>query len=85
MAYEEKIESYNPVAVRLGQNTIHAPEHDTWCNVKCAECGAEFSVGPNRNLGSRRTQQECVTQFVGILENEHAKGDVHLNAYDLGQ
>ncbi len=85
MAYEEKLESLNPVAVRLGQLTIHAPDHDTWCVVACETCGAKFAIGPSRIYGSRRTQEDCVKQVEAFLAQEHKDGHVHLNAYDLGE
>jgi hypothetical protein len=85
MGYEGKIQSLNPVAVRLGQHTIHAPEHDTWCVVSCKYCGDKFAVGPNRIYGSRRTKDDCVKQVEDFLTKEHEDGAIHLNAYDLGE
>jgi hypothetical protein len=80
-----KFISFNPVAIRLGQHHIYAPDHDTWCTVTCHRCGVAFAVGPNRNLGSIRSRDDCVKQVEDILAKEHEVGNVHLNAYDLGE
>jgi len=74
----DKFRSFNPVAVRLGQHYVHAPAHDTWCTVTCHRCGAAFAVGPNRNLGSRRSPDDCVKQVEDILTTEREVGNVHL-------
>jgi hypothetical protein len=82
-AYKIAYEGIDPVAVKLNQSEIHAPEHTTWGTVKCDSCGEGFGVGCHR-LYPTGTAQECVTKLEKILAEDHKAGRAHENLYKLG-
>ncbi len=80
--YKATFQGTGPVAVRLHQREIHAPEHTTWGTVKCDSCDEEFGVGCHR-LYPTNTEAECVAKLERILAADHRAGRSHENAYDL--
>ena len=72
-----------PVAIKLCQTEVHAPDHDTWRTVTCDSCGEKFGVGPNRIYESRRSEQDCVRQLEALLAEDHKKVAPHGNCYEL--
>jgi len=81
--YKTKVESLNPVAIKLDQHEVHAPGHDNWRVLACDQCEDKFALGPNRIYGSRTTEEECVKQLVTILAAYHQHKRPHQNNYDL--
>ena len=81
--YKHRLDSLNPVAVKLGQIEIHAPQHDTWGILTCDACGEKFALGPNRIYGSRTGEDACVKELDSILARDHAANQGHKNSYDL--
>jgi predicted nucleic acid-binding protein len=81
--YFGEFHGLDPVAVKLRQTEVHAPEHTTWGTVKCESCGEEFAVGCHR-LHPANSEKECVAKLEGILESDHRAGRPHESLYDLG-
>jgi cysteinyl-tRNA synthetase len=81
--YMSKLTPLNPVAIRLNQKEVHAPDHETWGIVTCEDCGEKFALGPNRIYGSTTTEQECVNELVGLLKQDHLHNRPHPNSYEL--
>jgi hypothetical protein len=50
--YERQLHSLDPVAIRLGQRRVNAPEHAHWGHVTCEACGDIFALVPLRWAGS---------------------------------
>jgi len=82
-AYKSKLRPLCPVAIKVEQNEIHAPDHDTFGIVSCDSCGDEFHIGPHRFHGSRTTPQETAKQLQTLLAEDHRTGRPHSNAYEL--
>jgi hypothetical protein len=82
-SYKEKLSSLSPVAIRLMQTDIHAPEHDNWGVVTCDTCEAQFAIGPNRIYGARASQQDCVDRFETLLAHDHQRNQSHKDSYEL--
>ncbi len=80
--YKAAFHGLDPVAVKLHQTEIHAPQHTTWGTVKCDSCGEEFAVGCHR-LYPTNTETECVAKLERILAADHKAGRPHENLYDL--
>ena len=80
--YKKKIAPFCPVAIKLGQTEIHAPEHSTWGVVKC-ECGETFAIGPHRMYGTRISDQEAAKQLEDILAEDHQRDVAHHDFYPL--
>jgi hypothetical protein len=80
--YMREFPGVDPVAVKLDQTEIHAPQHTTWGTVKCESCGEEFGVGCHR-LYPTNTEREYVTKLERILAADHKAGRPHENLYDL--
>ena len=78
-----KITPLCPVAVKLNQSEVHAPDHATWGFVSCDRCEDKFALGPNRIYGSRTSEKECVKQLEDILKTDHQQGRPHANSYEL--
>jgi hypothetical protein len=83
IAYEQKLQPLCPVAIKVGQHQVHAPDHDTWGIVTCDSCGVQFHIGPNRIHGARTTAEVSVTQLQALLAEDHRMGKPHLNGYEL--
>lgn len=83
IGYKTKIESLNPVAVKLCQTEVRAPGHDIWGVVTCDACGEQFGIGPDRIYGSRSGERKCVEQLEAMLAEEHGNGQPHRNSYEL--
>jgi hypothetical protein len=82
-AYKSSIRPLSPVAIKLNQWEVHAPDHATWGVVSCDSCKDRFALGPNRIYGSRTTEEECVKQLEDILKTDHQHGRPHANSYEL--
>ena len=80
--YYGAYEGLGPVAVRLRQTEIHAPNHATWRAVKCEHCGTEYGVGYHR-LYPINTEMECIAKLGEILAADHKMNRAHENLYDL--
>jgi cysteinyl-tRNA synthetase len=81
--YKTRISPLCPVAVKLNQWEVHAPDHDTWGIVSCDSCKDRFALGPNRIYGSQTSEKECVEQLEDILKIDHQHGRPHANSYEL--
>ncbi len=81
--YKNRLESLNPVAVKLGQTEVHAPEHDTWGVLTCNTCGEKFALGPNRIYASGANEATCVKELESLLVRDHKVNESHHNSYDL--
>lgn len=81
--YRTSIRSLSPVAIKLNQWEVHAPDHDTWGVVSCDRCKDKFAVGPSRIYGSRTTEQECVAELESLLKGDHEHNRPHANSYEL--
>lgn len=81
--YETKLTPLCPVAVKLGQLKVHAPDHDNWGVISCDKCEDTFSIGPNRTFGSRRTAEQCVAHLELLLENDHRREQEHATSYQF--
>ena len=85
--YKMTMDSFNPVAIRLMQHEVHAPEHTNWGVVTCHICFEEFAFGPNRIYGVRgnKTAHDYENILKSILSDDHTTGREHYNSYDLGE
>jgi hypothetical protein len=81
--YKSQLDSLSPVAVRLSQSEINAPDHSTWGVVTCDVCNERFAIGPNRIVGARMSEEASVKQFETILAREHHSNHPHSNSYEL--
>jgi hypothetical protein len=59
-----------PIALKVGQKTASAPEHDRWCTVTCEKCGEQFDISHNRKF-TTITEAEAVKRFEDILAEDH--------------
>ena len=82
-SYKTSITPLGPVAIKLNQWEVHAPDHDTWGIVSCDDCKDKFALGPNRIFGSRSTEEDCVKQLQDLLKTDHQHGRPHANSYEL--
>lgn len=82
MTYKRKLERVGPVAIKLDQTEVHAPDHDTWCIVSC-KCGDEFAIGPNRIFGSQQLPPDCMKELNERLAGDHHQHRAHENSYEL--
>ena len=80
--YYGVFDGLDPVAVKLRQTEVHAPEHTTRGTVKCESCGEEFAVGCHR-LYPTNSEEECVAKLRRILAANHKAGQPHENLYIL--
>jgi len=81
--YKTSIHPLSPVAIKLNQWEVHAPDHATWGVVSCDSCKDRFALGPNRIYGSRTAEQDCVKQLEDLLKTDHQLGRPHTNSYEL--
>jgi len=81
--YKNRLGSLNPVAVKLGQTEIHAPEHDTWGVLTCNTCGEKFALGPNRIHRNDASEATCVKELESFLVRDHKLNQPHQNSYNL--
>jgi hypothetical protein len=82
-AYKLNINSLGPVAVKLDQVEVHAPNHDPWGVFTCDDCEMRFVVGPNRIYGTTAEARDCVRQLETLLKNDHRTNRSHANSYEL--
>jgi cysteinyl-tRNA synthetase len=83
MGYGKRNSPLCPVAIRLNQTEVHAPDHDTWGIVSCDSCKDQFALGPNRIYGTRSTAAECIRELEERLKADHKDGRPHANSYEL--
>ena len=82
-SYNTSIRPLCPVAIRLNQWEVHAPDHDTWGVVSCDSCKDKFALGPNRIHGSHTTPEDAVKELEDLLKADHQHGRPHSNSYEL--
>jgi len=82
-SYKSSIRALSPVAIKLNQWEVHAPDHDTWGIVSCEGCKDRFALGPNRIYGSKSTEQQYVMELENKLKEDHEQGRQHSNSYEL--
>lgn len=81
--YKTSIRPLGPVAIKMNQWEVHAPDHATWGTVSCNKCKDKFAIGPNRIYGSRTSEEECVRELEDTLKKDHQKSQPHQNSYEL--
>jgi len=81
--YDKKIDPLCPVAVKMGQTTVHAPSHETWGVVTCDACGDKLFIGPNRIHGSRINAQEGAKRLETLLAEDHRRNRPHADSYEI--
>ena len=83
--YTEKVAPICPIAIKVSQSVVHAPEHSEWGVVTCdfIGCGEKFRIGPHRFYGTKSSAQTCVKQLEKFLADDHAKKRIHANSYEL--
>jgi hypothetical protein len=82
--YKAAFHGIDPVAVKLHQTEIHAPEHTTWGTVKCEPCNEEFGIGCHPAFPAN-SEAELVSKLEQILAADHKAGRSHGNLYELGR
>jgi cysteinyl-tRNA synthetase len=82
-SYKTRLVSLHPVAIKLNQWEVHAPDHNTWGVFSCSSCKDRFALGPNRIFGSRTTEAESVKELENLLKADHELGRPHANSYEL--
>ena len=81
---KRKFYGLGPVAVKLHQGDVCAPEHDSWEPIiACVGCDAEYKAGHNRIYGSRSTETECIEELKQKLLDDHRDGRPHNDIYEL--
>jgi cysteinyl-tRNA synthetase len=80
--YKTSLHSLDPVAIKLNQLEVHAPDHDTWGIVSCDDCKDKFGVGPNRIYRSG-SEQKAVRELEELLKQDHLNNRPHQNSYEL--
>ncbi len=82
-SYQTSIRPNCPVAIKLNQWEVHAPDHDTWGVVSCESCKDKFALGPNRIYGTHTTPEDGAKELEGLLKEDHQRGRPHANSYEL--
>jgi len=82
-SYKASIRPLGPVAIKLNQWEVHAPDHETWGVVTCDTCKQKFAFGPNRIYGTPATKERLETELRQILKNDHELKRQHQNSYKL--
>jgi hypothetical protein len=82
-SYKAQVTPLCPVAVKLGQFEVHAPDHDHWGIVTCDSCEEKFFIGPNRIHGSRATDVNSAKALEVLLADDHNRKRPHENSYEL--
>ena len=82
-AYRSEINPLNPVAIKLGQGNVHAPNHETWDVVKCPHCADKFALGPNQIYGSRITKEDATKDLFSLLTDDYNHHRRHQASYEL--
>jgi cysteinyl-tRNA synthetase len=83
LTYKRALSTLRPVAIKLNQLEVHAPDHDTWGIVSCDGCKDRFALGPNRIFGSRTSDKDCVKELEDLLKTDHRHGRPHADSYEL--
>jgi cysteinyl-tRNA synthetase len=82
-SYKTSIRPLSPVAIKLNQWEVHAPDHETWGVVTCDICKQKFALGPNRIYGSTTTKERSVKELEDLLKKDHQQGRLHPDSYEL--
>ena len=82
-SYKTSIRPLGPVAIKLNQWEVHAPDHQTWGVVSCDHCKDKFALGPNRIYGTHSTPENGVKELEDLLKEDHKHGRPHENSYEL--
>lgn len=82
-AYKAELNAIGPIAVRIGQLNLRAPQHSTWGVVSCDVCQAQFAIGPNRHYGSRVPEADCIEELKRFLATDHQYSHPHRDGYEL--
>lgn len=83
LKYKSQIAPLCPVAVKLGQHEVHAPEHADWGVVSCDSCKDKFAIGPHRLYGARMEAEDAARQLEALLAADHKANREHANSYEL--
>lgn len=82
-AYYSEYDGFNPVAIKLHQSDIHAPDHASAGVVKCDSCGEEFGIGYHR-LYPQGDMKQVASKLEQILSTDHKNNNrPHENIYEL--
>jgi hypothetical protein len=81
--YKTKLNPLGPVAIKLNQWEVHAPQHGTWGIVSCDGCKERFALGPNLIYGTHTTPDEAVKELEDLLKADHQNDRPHANSYEL--
>jgi cysteinyl-tRNA synthetase len=81
--YKTSINPISPVAIKLNQREVHAPNHLTWGLVSCSGCKDTFAFGPNRIYGTQKSKEDLEMEVRRLLEADHKGGRPHPNSYEL--
>ena len=81
-AYYSEYDGFNPVAIKLHQSDIHAPDHASAGVVKCDSCGEEFGIGYHR-LYPQGDMKQVASKLEQILSTDHKNNRPHENIYEL--
>jgi hypothetical protein len=81
--YRTQVAPICPVAIKLGQVEVNAPEHDHWGIVSCDACEDKFAIGPNRTYGSRRADVDCARDLEALLAEDHRLNRPHQDSLEI--
>ena len=81
--YKSQVSPICPVAIKLNQVEVNAPEHSHWGIASCEGCEDKFAIGPNRNYGSRKTDVDCAKDLEATLADDHGNGRAHANSLEI--
>jgi hypothetical protein len=73
----------DPVAVKLNQMEIHAPQHRHRGIVTCELCHEQFGVGDHTLFPSTQTWGHSVAKLEALLAEDHRVNRGHANLYNL--
>src|SRR5579871_1290707 len=84
LAYKSAVDTMDPVAIKLGQHEVHAPEHDNWGEViKCDQCKDQFRLGKHRIYGTNMREEECTDALKKTLAADHRNNRPHANRIEF--
>jgi hypothetical protein len=81
--YKAAFTGPDPVAIKLHQMEIHAPQHRDRGIVTCASCREQFGVGDHSLLPSTDTWGHLVAKLEDLLAEDHRVNRGHANLYNL--
>ncbi len=83
MTYRSEVNSIHPVAIKLGQKNVNAPDHYGSLVVPCDACKDEFALNPNRMHGWTKPMEECVVGLRASLAQDHQAQRQHQDSYEF--